>query len=173
MFARLLARLFRFMTSREVFLLLGLGLALITGLMLVEQVRFVKDYTGGESKEAEGIVDGLAGVLVAAGVFLEGREILRKMGGAAEDTVEARLNEVAAQNGMGILIVALLMEIGTLLIGLPPRVLDTHGSERGIFGGCALLSLLTLAILYDFVKDYLLTYRMRREPLAEGVRKGH
>jgi hypothetical protein len=167
MFARLLAALFRFITSRELFLLLGLGLAVITAVMLVEQVRFVRDFAGGDAKEAEGIVDGLAGVLVAAGVFLEGREILRKMGGASEDTVEARLNEVAAQNGMGILIVGLLREISTLLIGLPPRVLDTRGYVRPIFGACALLSVLTLAILYDFVKDYALTYKLRREALKE------
>lgn len=174
MFARALNRFFRLATSREIFLFVGLLLAFITGAMLIEQVRFVTVYASSPEahKEAEGIVDGLAGVLVAAGVFLESRDTLRKMACGAEgmaNTVDARLNEVATQNGMGILIVGLLMEIGTLLIGLPPRVLDVHGLERAIFGTCAALSLVTLLILYDFLKDYVLTYRMKREPLPKAT----
>ncbi len=174
MFARALHALFRLATTRELFLLVGVGLALLTGAMLVEQLRFVRDFTndGAMLHEAEGIVDGLAGVLVAAGVFLESRDTLRRIAYPAPppmDTVEARISEIAAQNGMGILMVGLLMEIGTLLIGLPKRVVDTHGFERVIFGACALLSIVTLVILYDFIVDALLTYRMKREPLALGA----
>lgn len=170
MFARALHALFRLATTRGLFVLIGVGLALLTGAMLVEQIRFVRDFSNDLAllHEAEGIVDGLAGVLVAAGVFLESRDTLRRIAfptAPPMDTVEARISEISAQNGMGILLVGLLMEVGTLLIGLPRRVLDTHGVERLVFGACALLSVVTLVILYDFIVDALLTYRMKREPL--------
>jgi hypothetical protein len=174
MFARALHAFFRFATTREFFLVVGLALALLTGAMLLEQLRFVREFSSEAAalQEAEGIVDGLAGVLVAAGVFLESRDTLRRIAFVNPppmDTVEARVSEISAQNGMGILMVGLLMEVGTLLIGLPKRVVDTHGFERAIFGACALLSVVTLVILYDFVVDAILTYRMKREALPPGA----
>jgi hypothetical protein len=174
MFARTLHALFRLATTRELFVLIGVGLSLLTGAMLVEQIRFVCDFTNDVASlhEAEGIVDGLAGVLVAAGVFLESRDTLRRIAFPAAppiDNVETRISEISAQNGMGILMVGLLLEVATLLIGLPQRVVDTHGIVRIIFGACALLSVVTLVILYDFVVDALLTYRMKREPIPPGA----
>lgn len=115
--------------------------------------------------EMEGIVDGLAGILVAAGVFMETRDTIRKMATPDqyhETPLEHRLNEVAHQNGAGILLTGLLMEIGTLLIGLPNRVMNTKRFEREIYVACLVCTVLTLIILYDFVKDYLLTYRMKK-----------
>jgi len=170
MFAKVLSRIFLVITSREVFLVLALVLAALSVPMILEQWRFVRHYEPVAHEalhEMEGIVDGLAGILVAAGVFIESRDTIRRMAtgekhDAPVDAVEARLNEVAHQNGIGILIVGLLMEIGTLLIGLPARVIDAKRFERGIFATCAVLSCLALLILYDFVKDYLLTYRMKR-----------
>jgi hypothetical protein len=175
MFSKVLSRIFLLITSREVLLSLGILLALLSVPMIVEQFRFVRAYAPITSQdtlhEMEGIVDGLAGILVAAGVFMESRDTIRRLAlsdthaapaHAETDPVEVRLNEVAHQNGMGILLIGLLMEIGTLLIGLPARVIDAKRFERGIFGMCTLLSVLAVVILYDFVKDYLLTYRMKR-----------
>jgi hypothetical protein len=171
MLSKILNRIFLVITSREVFLLLGLFLAVLSVPMIREQYLFVRDYVPGLGHDpehaAEGIVDGLAGIFVAAGVFMESRDTIRKMAtegphDAPLDAVETRLNEVAHQNGMGILIVGLLMEIGTLLIGLPERVMNAKRFERGIYATCAVLSCLALVILYDFVKDYVLTYRMKR-----------
>lgn len=170
MLAKLLARLFLAITSREMFLALGVGLVLLTVPMMMEQWRFVRDYAPGMSSETlhemEGIVDGLAGILVAAGVFMETRDTIRKMATPRMDEyretpLEHRLNEVAHQNGAGILLTGLLMEIGTLLIGLPSRVMNTKRFEREIYVACLVCTVLTLIILYDFVKDYLLTYRMK------------
>ena len=172
MFSRVLSRIFLAITSREMFLVIGVFLALLCMPMILEQWRFVRAYVPLESHEMlhemEGIVDGLAGILVAAGVFLESRDTIRRMAAnlphdhVEHDPIQVRLNEVAHQNGMGILIVGLLMEIGTLLIGLPARVIDAKRFERGIFAMCMVLSVLAVIILYDFVKDYLLTYRMKR-----------
>lgn len=168
MLAKLLARLFLAITSREMFIALGLGLAALSVPMMMEQWRFIRDYAPGMASETlhemEGIVDGLAGILVAAGVFMESRDTIRKMATSdyRETPVEHRLNEVAHQNGAGILLIGLLMEIGTLLIGLPTRVMNTKRFEREIYIACLVCTVVTLIILYDFVKDYLLTYRMKR-----------
>lgn len=170
MLAKVLARLFLVITSREMFVVLGVVLAALSIPMIMEQWRFVRDYapvmTHETIEEIEGIVDGLAGILVAAGVFIESRDTIRKMASPEhsppkESKVEARLNEVAHQNGMGILLVGLLMEIGTLLIGLPRRVIDTKAFEKQIFMFCTAMSILAVVILYDFIKDYLMTYRMK------------
>lgn len=171
MFGKVLARLFLVITSREVFMLLGIGIAALSVPMSLEQWRFIRDYVPGAmtpeaSHEMEGIIDGLAGILVAVGVFFESRDTIRKMATTdyQETPVEHRLNEVAHQNGAGILLIGLLMEIGTLLIGLPKRVMDTKRFEREIYIVCLICTVLTLVILYDFVKDYVLTYRMKSEP---------
>jgi hypothetical protein len=68
------------------------------------------------------------------------------------------LNEIAHHNGMGLLLVGLFMEIGTALTGLPKRVFDFSGLERGIFGVCFALSLGAGIIMLDFVKDFGRTY---------------
>jgi hypothetical protein len=168
MVGRLLGRLFLLVTSRPMLIVLGVALAALCMPMIAEQWRFVRAFVPGQTtleavREVEGIVDGLAGILVAAGVFIESRDTIRKLGAPVGDRpeVEARLNEVAHQNGIGLLLVGLLMEIGTLLTGLPARVLDVRAWERGILVACTALSVVAVIILYDFVKDYLLTYRMR------------
>jgi hypothetical protein len=171
MLAKVLARLFLAITSREMFIALGVFLGVLSVPMMMEQWRFIREYKPGMTHEMlhemEGIIDGLAGILVAAGVFMESRDTIRKMAMTdyRETTVEHRLNEVAHQNGAGILMIGLLMEIGTLLIGLPRRVLNTQRFEREIYVACLICTGLSLIILYDFVKDYLLTYRIK-EPRA-------
>jgi hypothetical protein len=57
------------------------------------------------------------------------------------------------------LLVGLFMEIGTALTGLPKRVFDLSGLERGIFAVCFALSIGALIIMLDFVKDFAKTYR--------------
>jgi hypothetical protein len=112
-------------------------------------------------EEMEGLIDGLAGILVAGGVFFESRETLRNMAlrkKEEEDPLQIALNEVAHHNGMGMLLVGLFMEIGTALTGLPKRVFDFSGVERGIFAVCFALSLGALIIMLDFVKDFTRTY---------------
>jgi hypothetical protein len=165
----MLGRLFLVLTSRVVFIGIGVGLTALSVPMVLAQWRFVREFVPGQTlleagHEIDNIIDGLGGILVAAGVFIESRDTLRKMGNPVGDSpeLEARLNEVAHQNGMGILLVGLLMEIGTLLLGLPTRIIDVRQWERGIFATCTGLSILAVLILYDLVKDYLLTYRMKR-----------
>ena len=166
MVAKLLDRFFLFIVSREMGILLGIGVCVAMIPMLLEQLAFLRGGwatrpTHDELEEMESLVDGLAGILVAGGVFLESRATLRNMAlRQKEETsgLQLALNVVAEHNGMGLLLVGLFMEIGTALTGLPKRVLDTSGIERGIFGICFGLSIAALIILLDFVKDFARTY---------------
>ena len=166
MVARLLDRFFLFIVSREMGIVLGIGVLIAMVPMLLEQLAFLRTGwathpTHDQLQEMEGLVDGLAGILVAGGVFLESRETLRNMAlrkKEEEDPTQLALNQVAHHNGMGLLLVGLFMEIGTALTGLPKRVFDFSGLERGIFGVCFALSLGAAIIMVDFVKDFARTY---------------
>jgi hypothetical protein len=134
--------------------------------MIAEQWHFLQTYwsiepTDAALDEVEELIDGLAGILVAAGVFFEERETIRKINAHKEEThpAEIYLNEVAHHNGMGILLLGLFMEIGTQAIRLPERVIAiNHTIEKYIFAACLLMSVISLLIMFDFLKDYIKTY---------------
>jgi hypothetical protein len=166
MVARLLDRFFLFIVSREMGIVLGVGICVAMVPMLLEQLYSLRTAWATHPSheqlgEMEGLVDGLAGILVAGGVFLESRETLRNMAlrkKAEKDPTQVVLNQIAHHNGMGMLLVGLFMEIGTALIGLPKRVFDISGLERLIFGVCFALSVGAFIIMLDFVKDFARTY---------------
>lgn len=171
MITSLLNRVFLLITSRPV--LIGFVLAMMLGAipLIAAQWHFLQGFWSTQPTEEaledmESIIDGIGGILVAGGVFLEERETLRKMAHRVGEKVadeeishtQEYLNEIAHQNGMGILLTGLFMEIGTLLIKMPSKLLDTNQNEKYIFAVCLLLTLVSLFILADFLKDYLKTY---------------
>jgi hypothetical protein len=171
MITNLLNRLFLALTSRPV--LIGFALAMVMGAIPIinEQWHFLQGFwntptTDEALEDMESIIDGVGGILVAGGVFLEERETLRKMAHrvgekVAEEEVshtQEYLNDIAHQNGMGLLLVGLFMEIGTLLVKMPSKLLDTNQNEKYIFAICLLLTGISLFILADFLKDYIKTY---------------
>jgi hypothetical protein len=181
MVAKLLDRFFLFIVSREMGIVLGAGVCLAMIPMLLEQLYFLRDGwattpTHEQIADIEGVIDGLAGILVAGGVFLESRETLRNMAlrqKEEESWLQITLNEIGHHNGMGMLLVGLFMEIGTALIGLPKRMIDTGGAEPAIFGICFLLSVGAFIIMVDFVKDYARTYfRGPPQPAATPTNDG-
>jgi hypothetical protein len=175
MVARLLDRFFLFIVSREMGIVLGIGICIAMVPLLLEQLYSLR--TGWATHpsheqlvEMEGLVDGLAGILVAGGVFLESRETLRNMALRKKEEkhpTQIVLNQIAHHNGMGMLLVGLFMEIGTALTGLPKRVLDISGLERLIFGVCFALSIGAYIIMLDFVKDFARTYLGVADPHGE------
>lgn len=168
MISRVLNQIFVFITSRPMFVIIG-GVLFVSSLpMIAEQWYFLKTYwfiepPDGTLDEIEELIDGLAGILVAAGVFFEERETIRKINAHKEEThpIQIYLNEVAHHNGMGILLLGLFMEIGTQAIRLPERLISiNHTIEKYIFAACLLMSLISLVIMFDFLKDYIKTYFM-------------
>jgi hypothetical protein len=84
MIARFLNFIFIFITSRPMFTIIGAVLFAIAIPMILEQWYFLQNYWLQEPSEAqldemEELIDGLAGILVAAGVFFEERETIRKI----------------------------------------------------------------------------------------------
>lgn len=166
MIARILNVIFVFITSRPMFIVLGGILFAIELPMIAEQWHFLSNYWAIEPSDAqldevEELIDGLAGILVAAGVFFEERETIRKINAHKEesDAAQIYMNEVAHHNGMGILLLGLFMEIGTQAIRLPERLITVnHTVEKYIFAACLLMSVVSLVIMFDFLKDYIKTY---------------
>src|SRR6476660_4961409 len=131
----LLNRAFLALASREMFILFALIITLSAIPMTLEQWHFLRMQeapTPDETEDMERLVNGLAGILVAAGVLFESRQTIRAIAKHTKDEtdpVQLELNEVAHHNGIGLLILGLFMEIGTLLIGLPARVVDFRPLE--------------------------------------------
>jgi hypothetical protein len=169
MIARLLNLIFIFITSRPMFIIIGGVLFTIALPMISEQWYFLHNYwlqepTDAQLDEMEELIDGLAGILVAAGVFFEERETIRKINAHKEETepTQIYLNEVAHHNGMGILLLGLFMEIGTQAIRLPERLIKiNHTTEKYIFVACLFMSIIALVIMFDFLKDYVKTYILK------------
>lgn len=165
--SRMLQRFFMLICTRELLILLAFAVAAAAVPVIIGEWTFLRGH-GPHDPEAvedlERLIDGIAGVLVAAGVFLESRETLRKMAlhhTGETDPLQLRLNEVAHHNGMGLLLVGLFMEIGTALVGLPERFVNMRAAEGPVFAGCLVLTVIALAIIFDFVKDYVRTYWSR------------
>jgi hypothetical protein len=170
MLTKLLNRIFLLITSREIMILLGLIIIVTSIPMVIEQVHFIRNYWNLKFddhaiNELEELIDGLGGILVAGGVFFEERETLRKMALGSEETaaLQHRLNTVSHHNGMGILLMGLFMEIGSQVIEIPERIVNTDGVELKIFIACCIFSILALLIMFDFVKDYLKTYFIKAD----------
>lgn len=116
-------------------------------------------YTPEQVEDMEMIVDGYAGYLVAIGVYLESKIIFAKLAQVnSKDHLVEFLNEVAETNGAGLLLVGLFLEIITLAIRIPSRILDTNGMEKYLFITCFVLSLLNIPILLDLISDYIKSY---------------
>lgn len=169
MFKTALNYFFQVITSRSLLIILGLIIFASSIPMYLEQIFYLKNYWGFNASdhaigEMEELLDGFGGILVAVGVFMEERETLRKMSGFEVKNVVLNdyLNEVAHHNGMGLLLMGLFIEIGTQIIEVPPRVINTNGMENGIFTICFILSSITFIILLDFLKDYIKTYFLKK-----------
>ncbi|MES2558860.1 MAG: hypothetical protein V4590_03925 [Bacteroidota bacterium] len=173
MFNKYLNHFFLFITSRELLILMGLIIIGTSVPMFIEQFLFIKHCWGTIPQDAligemEELIDGLAGILVAAGVFFEERETIRKLATRKEETHSRQLyhNEIAHHNGMGILLIGLFMEIGSQVLEMPQRVINTDGIEMHIITLCFILSIFAFVILLDFVKDFIKTYFKDYKPHA-------
>lgn len=169
MFKNTLSTFFNLITSRELLIVLGLIILASSIPMYLEQIFYLKNNWGLSASdhaigEMEELLDGFGGILVAVGVFLEERETLRKMSGfeVKNAVLNDYLNEVAHHNGMGLLLMGLFIEIGTQIIEVPARVVNTNGMENSIFTICFILSTITFIILLDFLKDYIKTYFLKK-----------
>jgi hypothetical protein len=174
MLGKLLNKFFLGIIAREILILLGI-LIFITAIPLTwEQGYLIRKHwdvlpVGHDLEEMEDLVDALGGVFVAVGVFWESRETLRNMAllqKEEHDSLQLFMNDIAHHNGMGILLVGLFMEIGTAIMKIPERLINTDGSEKYVFSVCLLLSIAGLYIVFDFVKDFIVSYFVKPSKVA-------
>lgn len=105
-------------------------------------------------------LNSVAGMLVALGVLMEVRATIHKMTKykAKNEPLEEYLNEVAEHNGIGLLLIGLFMEIVTLLIYVPNKLIDTTGIEIYLFYSCFVFIVISMLVELDLIKDYFKTY---------------
>jgi len=125
---------------------------------------FVKIYDKGMNPDAidqmSDTLNSVAGVLVALGVLMECRMTIQKMTKKKikDVHIEEYLNEVAEHNGIGLLLLGLFMEIVTLMIYVPNKLIDTSGIELYLFYSCFFFLIVSMLVEIDLMKDYFKTY---------------
>jgi hypothetical protein len=110
-------------------------------------------------------LNSVAGVLVALGVLMESRVTIQKMIKAKikDEHLQEYINEIAEHNGMGLLLLGLFMEIVTLVIYVPNRLIDTSGVELYLFYSCFFFLIISMLVELDLIKDYIKTYFWKNE----------
>lgn len=173
MYKNLLSRFFVVISSREMMIIICI-IMLVTSLPLVSELsHFVFSFwntkpTLNEIGEMQELIDGYGGILVAAGVFFEERETLIHLSHKRNQKVEeptvlqSYLNQIAHHNGMGILLMGLFVEIGSQIMEMPSRIINTDGIEVYILALCLLLSYVAVIIQLDFIKDFGKTYFLKQ-----------
>ena len=178
MYKNFLNKFFIIISSREMMLILCIIILFSSLPMIAELTRFVFDYWGGsptmdEIGEIQELIDGYGGILVAAGVFFEERETLRHLSKIKSEAsnenkkLQDYLNLIAHHNGMGILLMGLFIEIGSQILEMPSRVVNTDGIEVYILALCMVLCYFAIIIMLDFVKDFGKTYFLKSYKIDE------
>lgn len=110
-------------------------------------------------------LNSVAGVLVALGVLMESRVTIQKMIKAKikNEHLQEYINEIAEHNGMGLLLLGLFMEIVTLVIYVPNKLIDTSGVELYLFYSCFFFLIISMLVELDLIKDYIKTYFWKNE----------
>lgn len=104
-------------------------------------------------------LEGIATIFVALGVFYECREdIMEKILKCKLRPYDHYLNIVAYEDGIGLLVIGLFMEILTISIKTPNDILDTRSVEYILLIICMVLVVISIFIQFDLFKDYLKTY---------------
>jgi hypothetical protein len=103
-------------------------------------------------------LNGIAGMFVALGVLYEERETILHIAKAKPKYFDGYLNTVAHEDGLGLLVIGLFMEILTVSLEIPNKILDTSNVEYGMLVACCLMVLGAIAIQFDLAIDYIKTY---------------
>ena len=103
-------------------------------------------------------LNGIAGMFVALGVLYEERADILKLTNAAETHREHYLNHVAHSDGMGLLVLGLFIEILTISIEIPNKILDTSHVETGLLIASLVMVVLAIIIQLGLTKDFIKTY---------------
>lgn len=110
----------------------------------------------------EGVIkamDGIATFFVLFGVVMEEREtILQKIAKVLPKPVDHYLNEVAHEDGLGLLCLGLVIELANIAIETPNEILDTSGVDYVLVMISFTMILLSIIIQFDLFKDYIKTY---------------
>jgi hypothetical protein len=115
-------------------------------------------------EEMSDTLNSVAGLLVALGVLMECRATIQKMTKTKSNELEEYLNEVAEHNGIGLLLIGLFMEIATLMIYVPNKLIDTTGIEKYLFYSCFLFIIISMLVQIDLIKDYTISYFKKPKP---------
>lgn len=150
-------KIFSFLGSK--YLIIGMSLytlylTLLTIPIIVEVLMNYKSLTSNIINETEDIINNIATVLVAIGVYFETREIFTRIADRKSD-LETILNHIAEENGAGLLVIGLFLELICSTIDMPDNFIHTSGNEWYLFATSVVLLLLVIPIICDLIIDFI------------------
>jgi Flp pilus assembly pilin Flp len=146
------------MSRTAVIILNTLGIIYCTSLLL-KIFPSIHGYAGHIYEGVITALNGIATVFVALGVVYEEREtILHKIAKSTPRPYDDYLNNVAHEDGLGLLVLGLFVEIMTISIETPNKFLDTSGVEYTLLLTSFGLIAISIIIQFDLLKDYAKTY---------------
>lgn len=117
------------------------------------------NYSGHADEGVLKAMDGIATFFVLFGVVMEEREtILQKIAKVLPKPVDHYLNEVAHEDGLGLLCLGLVVEMLNIAIETPNSILDTRSVDYGLIIVSMIMIGLSIIIQFDLFKDYVKTY---------------
>lgn len=127
--------------------------------ILKNVIPSIINYNGHTDEGVLKAMDGIATFFVLFGVVMEEREtILQKIAKVLPKPVDHYLNEVAHEDGLGLLCLGLVIELVNIAIETPNEILDTRSVDYGLMIVSIIMICLSIIIQFDLFKDYIKTY---------------
>ena len=117
------------------------------------------NYNGHTDEGVLKAMDGIATFFVLFGVVMEEREtILQKIAKVIPKPIDHYLNEVAHEDGLGLLCLGLVIELVNIAIETPNEILDTRSVDFALILVSMFMIGLSIIIQFDLFKDFIKTY---------------
>lgn len=153
--------IFKLLAGRLFFLFLNI----VSVYFSVEGVLFILKHLHGSViwgpdgiEELNHVCSSISILLISLGVIMESRDVFLRISRTAEDDWQIRLNHIAEDFGVGLLLFGLFIEGAVIVLELPDLMFSSKGRESTVYSVLLLMIIASVIISVFFIIAYLRTY---------------
>lgn len=109
-------------------------------------------------EELNDVCSSISILLIALGVIMESRDVFLRISRTAEDDWQVRLNHMAEDFGVGLLLFGLFIEGAVIVLELPDLMFSSIGREFTVYLVALLMIIVSVLISVSFIIAFLRTY---------------
>ncbi len=109
-------------------------------------------------EELNDVCSSISILLIALGVIMESRDVFLRISRTAEDDWQVRLNHMAEDFGVGLLLFGLFIEGAVIVLELPDLMFSSKGREFTSYLVALFLIIVSVLISVSFIIAFLRTY---------------